>query len=275
MRSEGSSRRRPTSGSLWCAGTRGRSRPVQLGDPGGAVDRSVRPAHRSPLVTAATQRHRAVLLVANAAAPYSRGLRVARSLVDAGFDVEIAAPWTTGVTPRRSATVHPDPPLPPAWTVGPVGDRRGPTRPRAASWGASGAWVRRPSSSGLAGSRPRLVGGAATELPPADLYQAFGILAVPVALELAPRGATCRPRRSGRLRRDRRDPRIQQRGARPGAGVGGGRYRERRWVARADALVTVNDPIADHLDRRWRLPARPTVLLNCQARWDPPDPRPD
>src|SRR5439155_17022987 len=36
-------------------------------------------------------RSRAVLLVANTAAPYSRGLRVARSLSDAGWQVEIAA----------------------------------------------------------------------------------------------------------------------------------------------------------------------------------------
>ena len=39
-------------------------------------------------------RRRAVVLVANSAAPYSRGLRVARSLAEAGFEVEIAA--TTG-----------------------------------------------------------------------------------------------------------------------------------------------------------------------------------
>ena len=36
-------------------------------------------------------RPRAVLLVANTAAPYSRGLRVARSLAAAGWDVEVAA----------------------------------------------------------------------------------------------------------------------------------------------------------------------------------------
>ena len=39
----------------------------------------------------ADRRGRAVLLVANAAAPYSRGLRVARSLSEAGWAVEIAA----------------------------------------------------------------------------------------------------------------------------------------------------------------------------------------
>ena len=48
-------------------------------------------AHRP----AGANRPRAVVLVANLANPYSRGLRVARSLAAAGFDVEIAA--TTGV----------------------------------------------------------------------------------------------------------------------------------------------------------------------------------
>ena len=42
-------------------------------------------------------RPRAILLIANSAAPYSRGLRVARSLVEAGYDVEIAATSGAGV----------------------------------------------------------------------------------------------------------------------------------------------------------------------------------
>jgi glycosyltransferase involved in cell wall biosynthesis len=53
------------------------------------------------------------------------------------------------------------------------------------------------------------------------------------------------------------------------------RWRERRWVRRADAIVTVNQPIADHLVRAWRLATPPTVLLNAQPRWTPPSPRPD
>ena len=44
-----------------------------------------------------SERPRAILLIANSAAPYSRGLRVARSLTDAGFDVEIAATTARGV----------------------------------------------------------------------------------------------------------------------------------------------------------------------------------
>ena len=50
--------------------------------------------------------------------------------------------------------------------------------------------------------------------------------------------------------------------------------RERGWVRRSDAIVTVNDALADHLVHRWRLASAPTVLLNCQPRWDPPEPWP-
>ena len=60
-------------------------------------------------MSAAANRPRAVVLVANAANPYSRGLRVARSLAAAGFDVEIAA--TTGeAAPVEEATAPHEPP---------------------------------------------------------------------------------------------------------------------------------------------------------------------
>ena len=50
----------------------------------------------------APARRRAVVLVGNPAAPYSRGLRIARTLVDAGFAVEIAAVAADGVPDRDS-----------------------------------------------------------------------------------------------------------------------------------------------------------------------------
>ncbi len=53
------------------------------------------------------------------------------------------------------------------------------------------------------------------------------------------------------------------------------RRKEAAWVRRADAVVTVNDALADHCHGRWPFRARPTVLLNCQPRWTVPDPRPD
>jgi glycogen(starch) synthase len=47
------------------------------------------------------------------------------------------------------------------------------------------------------------------------------------------------------------------------------------WLARrADAVVTVNDPIAKELKRRLRLAGDPLVVLNCPSVQDVPDPAP-
>lgn len=49
---------------------------------------------------------------------------------------------------------------------------------------------------------------------------------------------------------------------------------ERRWMRRAQALVTVNQSLAEELGRRLR-PARTIVVHNAPERWDPPAVRPD
>ncbi len=49
---------------------------------------------------------------------------------------------------------------------------------------------------------------------------------------------------------------------------------ERRLVSRVDAVVTVNDALADVLARRYR-PRRVVVVHNCPDRWSPPAVRPD
>jgi glycosyltransferase involved in cell wall biosynthesis len=216
-----------------------------------------------------------VILVANTAAPYSRGLRVARSLADAGYHVEIAA--TTGGN------------LPLEEHDGDVVTRR--YRPR-------GRWSRFARDDGDgAGSAPvgrlgrlrdraiKVVAWPAhvrgwwaalrAELPPADLYHACGILTIPVALELA--SAARRAGRRGRVVYDVIDVILESNNYDrvPAPILAAYRARERRWVRRSDAVVTVNDPIGDHLVRAWRLRTPPTILLNCQPRWSPPDPRPD
>ncbi len=227
------------------------------------------------MVSARAPRPRAVLLIANAAAPYSRGLRVARSLAEAGFDVEIAA-----VDDGRQPVEERD---------GDVLIRR--YRPRGV-WKRWATEAARPTRTGATG-RLRRIGDAViklgawpvhvrgwwaalrADLPPADLYHAFGILTIPVAVDL---GAAARHAgRAGRVVYDVIDVILESnnvaRVPRPAVAVW--RYRERRWVARADAVVTVNDPIADHLASSWSLSRRPTVLLNCQPRWQPPDQRPN
>jgi glycosyltransferase involved in cell wall biosynthesis len=227
-------------------------------------------------------RPRAVLLIANSAAPYSRGLRVARSLADAGYEVEIAA--TTG--PR----------LPTEERDGSVLTRRYRPSGRWAGWaadatGGDAAMRRMPF-----GRIGRVVRGAVkpvltalgwpvhvrawwatlrADLPPADLYHAFGILTVPVALDLA--RAARRAGRGGKVVYDVIDVILESNNYDevPRPLLGWYRWRERGWVGRSDAVVTVNQPIADHLERRWRLRTAPTVLLNAQPRWDPPARRPD
>jgi len=227
------------------------------------------------MVSRSARGRRAVLLVANAASPYSRGLRVARSLGAAGWDVEIAA-----VDDGRHPVDELD-----------AGVRVRRYRPR-------GIWARwqtdapRPSGRGLRGRLARWATAAVklaawpvhvrgwwaaldTELPPADLYHAFGILAIPVALRLGARAR--RQGFAGRVVYDVIDVILESNNVAgvPGPVLAAWKWRELRWVRRSDLVVTVNDAIADHLVAAWRLTTRPTVLLNCQPRWTPPATRPD
>jgi glycosyltransferase involved in cell wall biosynthesis len=223
---------------------------------------------------------RAVLLVANTAAPYSRSLRVARSLAAAGWEVEIAAVAGPGV-PREERDAR-DPSIVTrryapsgvfrAWSTADAASMRGPL----ARFGRPGRWI----DAGLkAVLWPLAARGwwrtLRREVPPADLYHAFGILAVPVALGLGARAR--RAGRAGRVVYDVIDVILESNNyARvPGPLLAWYRRRERVWARRADAVVTVNDPIAAHLARAWRTREAPTVLLNCQPLWEPPEPRPD
>ena len=228
----------------------------------------------------AMPRRRAVVLVANAAAPYSRGLRVARSLAQAGFDVEIAAVAGRGLpTEERDArdpTVvtrryRPSGPLR-RWSTADEAGMRGPLAP-----------LGRPGR-GLDAALKAILWPLAVrgwwrtlrrDLPPADLYHACGILAIPVALDLG--AAARRAGRAGRVVYDVIDVILESNNYAhvPRPLLAWYRRRERRWVRRADAIVTVNEPIAAHLALAWRLAAPPTVLLNCQPRWTPPEPHPD
>lgn len=228
-------------------------------------------------------RPRAVVLVANPAAPYSRGLRVARSLAGAGYEVEIAAVAADDALPLEERDCA-------AADEGTVVTRR--YRP-------SGSWAR--WATGRPGLRGRLgplgpPGRAADllvkalawpvhvrgwwatlrrELPPADLYHACGILTIGVALDLA--RASRRAGRRGRVIYDVIDVILESNNVAdvPPPLLAWYRRRERGWVRRADAVVTVNDAIADHLAATWPVRERPTILLNCQPRWSPPEPRPD
>jgi glycosyltransferase involved in cell wall biosynthesis len=113
------------------------------------------------------------------------------------------------------------------------------------------------------------------ELPPADLYHAFGILSLPIALDLA-RAAGAGGRR-GIVIYDVIDAILDSNNYQnvPAPILRRYRRKEAGWVRRSDAVVTVNDALADHCHRRWPFRERPTVLLNCQPRWTPPPECPD
>jgi glycosyltransferase involved in cell wall biosynthesis len=233
------------------------------------------------LVTAAATspagpRGRAVLLVANTAAPYSRALRVGRSLAADGWQVEIAAVAGPGLpieSHEGDITVHRYQPTGPLrrW-VGQPPSPRPPTRIlrvialnvdrmlKVALWPIHvRAWwqtLRR-------------------QLPPADLYHAFGILAVPIAIQLAT--SARKAGRRGLVVYDVIDAILDSNNYQnvPAPVLDRYRRKEASWVRRADAVVTVNGAPADHAHRLWPFRERPTVLLNCQPRWDPPADRPD
>jgi glycosyltransferase involved in cell wall biosynthesis len=238
------------------------------------------------------RRRRAVILVANPAAPYSRGLRIARSLAGAGFEVEIAAiqdgshavQETEGsIVVRRYRPIgrwvrwaawRPDHPSAVHRFIVRAHRRAGRFVPAARRFPAPTldalrriAWFPLPARGWWAGLR--------RQAPLADLYHACGILSIGVALDLGRRAR--RQGFEGRIIYDVIDVNLESNNHPKVAPeiLSFYRWKERRWVARADAIVTVNAPIADHLERIWRTPTRPTVLLNCQPRWTPPAVRPD
>ena len=222
------------------------------------------------------RRPRAVLLIANTAAPYSRGLRVARSLAEAGWEVEIAAVSGAGVDDherdgdititryRPTGIFHrwagqPPPPKPPTQVLRNL-VRRADKAVKAWFWPihVRGWWA-----------------ALRHEVAPADLYHAFGILTVPVAIELGK--AARRSGRAGIVVYDVIDAILDSNNYQnvPAQLLARYKAKEAAWVRRVDAVVTVNDALADHCERIWPFRERPTVLLNGQPRWDPPAARPD
>lgn len=220
-------------------------------------------------------RSRAVVLVGNPAAPYSRGLRIARALHAAGYDVEIAAVAEAGLAARE--------------TDGPVEIRRyapsGPYARMAARYRdpATPAGRRMPRAvrairAGPAAIRrwlfwPHTVRGwwatLDRALAPADLYHACGSLTVAPAL-----AARARDRRAGRRSRviyDAIDDVVagnNMLGTPAPLRAWHGRT-ERRWARAADARTTVNDELAGRLAARWGTPP-PVVVPNYPEPWTPP-----
>jgi glycosyltransferase involved in cell wall biosynthesis len=235
------------------------------------------------VVSATPARKRAVILVGNPANPYSRAIRLGRTLTAQGYDVEIAATYEEGapleardgeLTIRRykpsgifasmAATYRWAPPPSKPTKPPPLATRVLRTlRARFIAWFL---W-------------PHTVRGwwktLSTELAPADLYHSCGTL--PIAAALAARE---RDRRAGRRSNVILDviditmesnnvlgipPLIRRMLDR----------RERGWARRADAHTAVNDAFADKAVARWRLAERPAVVPNYPEPWTPPAAAPD
>lgn len=242
---------------------------------------------------------RAVVLVGGAAAPYSRAIRVARSLAGIGYRVEIAAIAAPGLPEReavaapagsielrryrpsgiwavlgRSAAIAARAGLPRS-TDAPAGVGR---KDRANGRAAAGRWVRRLATPLLELRRwllwPHPVRGWWTtllrDLPPADLYHACGVLALPPALTLrdrAPLGASGeRPVVLYDAIDDVAGSNRTMTMPRPVRRLIAAR--ERGWARRADARLTVNQTLASRLARRWATPGV-AVVPNVPEQPDP------
>ena len=107
---------------------------------------------------------------------------------------------------------------------------------------------------------------AAAAAPTADVYHGHDLSGLPAAL-----AAAARPGRGGRVVYDSHEIFLQSgsNAGRPAWARAWFARLERGWVARSDALVTVNDALAADLARRYR-PRRIVVVHNCPPRWNPP-----
>jgi glycosyltransferase involved in cell wall biosynthesis len=224
---------------------------------------------------------RAVILVGNPAKPYSRGLRIGRALVAAGYDVEIAATWLEDVPDReRDGEIAINRYRPIGRLAGSAARYRPPDRALSAR-GPRVARVARAIRARLItwAFWPHTVRGwwaaLGRDLPPADLYHACGLLALPPAL-----AARSRDRKAGRRSRviyDVIDITLESNNvlSLPGPVRRLLAVRERRWARTADARIAVNDAFADRARVRWGLADRPIVVANYPEPWPQPATPPD
>ena len=106
--------------------------------------------------------------------------------------------------------------------------------------------------------------------PEADLIHGMAYMGIPVALAIAD-AQTPRPR----IVYDARDIYMDAGNLARTRGVvrAAVARAEKRWARRADRVITVNQPYADVMAKRFRVTG-PLVVMNCSYRFQPPDPRP-
>ena len=222
-----------------------------------------------------TARPRAVILVGNPVRPYSRAIRIGRTLTAEGYDVEIAATTEPGapleerdgdLVIRRYPPIGPFASLAATYRWESPAARRPPLRTRivrAIRLGPA-SWVLWPHT--VRGWWAAL----AKELAPADLYHACGTL--PIAAALAARARDRRAGRPSKVICDVIDITLESNnvlGMPPIVRRWLAR-RERVWARAADGHTTINEALADRAVARWGLPRRPAVVPNYPEPWTPP-----
>jgi glycosyltransferase involved in cell wall biosynthesis len=106
--------------------------------------------------------------------------------------------------------------------------------------------------------------GARSVAPPADIIHGMAYMGIPIALDLA-------RRTGGQVVYDARDIYVDAanlaRSPRWLRWLVG--RAERRWARAAGRVITVNEPYAEVMARRWGID-QPLIVMNCSYRFDPP-----
>ena len=216
---------------------------------------------------------RAVVLVGNPVAPYSRALRIARTLNGLGYAVEIACVAGPGLPAAEDGEGYvlrryvPSSRWPGRWPRGRTNargrteeaplDTHGP----AGSAGRASRIVDRVARTAAAVRRwlwwPHTVRGwwrtLARELAPADLYHACGSLTIAPALAARRRAPFGPSGRRAVVIYDAIDDVFESNNVldMPRPIRAWHARRETAWAQAADAIVTVNEPLAERLGARW------------------------
>lgn len=238
-----------------------------------------------PDPAAATGARRAVLLLNNPFVTNSRSWKLARSLAEHGWSVTIVARRSDGLPDRETrdgfSVVRLDQPRPLAWLPTPslpeaaTAGSAPPTAPTATSRRGRLRAIRRAvvETVGRGAQAVRYLrladawaGRIAEAVPAADIWQAEGLITLPVALAL-------RRRCEGHAVYDARDLVESARFARlPGTWRRLLARRERAWARSADAILAANVPYAELIERTTGV--RPTVVFNGPLSGSPAMPVP-
>ena len=220
----------------------------------------------------------------------ARTFRMARWAAARGFEVTVYARWEPGLP---AVEQHEDYRLVRApwtpWSLLPNGRRMDAEAPRPAAkaprlagdaaggrglrglvtapWRVARRWLRLVSKFPL---RPIAWERALAEVAePADIWHGMWAGSLPAIESL-------RKRHGGRSIYDSRDVYMESRNlsSAPRLIRASQGWLERHWARAADRVITVNQPYAQLLARRFGIP-EPPIVMNCPPAWSPPEPAPD